>query len=228
LVLLVDAGWSHAQLNCPGTGMKAAIPGSDDQVRIFGGKGAGKMDGLGASKRVITRKLTGVSCDRLGEFDRTGRSPVLLPSSFRGGEIPCREIVFSRSGGKGRPHFRKCKSARHGSIASVPQLRGQHAPFLFNEELHERTRVEIDQSHESATLLADQVSHIHAGTWSATARRRRPLRLFGPGNDALNSQAFKSVSGIDSAKSGDGDAPVRDNDFGARPGVLKPFAQMRS
>jgi hypothetical protein len=101
LVLLVDAGWSHAQLNCPGTGMKAAIPGSDDQVRILRGKGTGEMDGISASKRVITRQLAGVSCDRLGEFDRTGRSPVLLPRSFRGGKIPCTEIVISRSGGKG-------------------------------------------------------------------------------------------------------------------------------
>jgi hypothetical protein len=208
--------------------MEAAIPGGDDQVRVFRGEGAGEMDGVGASKRVITCQSAGVTCDRLGEFDRTGRSPVLLPSSFRGAEIPCREIVISRSGGKGRAHFGVCEPARHGGIASVPQLRCQHAPFLFNEELHERTRVEIDQSHESATLVADQVSHIRAGTWSATARRRRPLGLFGPGNDALNSEALKSVSGIDSEKSGDRDTPVSDNDFGADPGLLEPFAQMRS
>jgi hypothetical protein len=134
--------------------MQATIPSSDDQIGIIRGKCAGEVDGIGTTKRVITRQLASVSCDRPGEFDWTGRSPVLLPRSFRGGESPWGEIVISRSGGKGRAHFRICKPARHGSITPVPQFRCQHASFLFNEELYERTRVEIDQGHESATLLA--------------------------------------------------------------------------
>jgi hypothetical protein len=136
--------------------------------------------------------------------------------------------VISRSGGKGRAHFRIGKPARHGSIAPVPQIRRQHASFLFNEELYERARVEIDQSHESATLLAHQVGHICAGTGSAAAGGSRTLGLFGPGNDALNGEALQSVSGIESEKSGDRDTSVSDNDLGTLPGLLEPLAQMRS
>jgi hypothetical protein len=168
-VLLVDPGWGHTHVNCPGTGMQATTPSSDDQVGVTRGKCAGEVDSVGPTKSVITRQLPSVSCDRLGEFDWTGRSPVLLPRSLRGGERPWREIVISRSGSKGRAHFRICKPARHGSIAPVPQFRCQHASFLFNEELYERTRVEIDQGHESGTLLAHQVGHIRTGTGSAAA-----------------------------------------------------------
>ena len=177
---------------------------------------------------MFTRQLAGKPGNSLGEFDWTSRGPVFLPDSFGRVEITSIEVVVSRSGGKGRADLGIRKPARYGGVAPVPQLSRQFAPLLFNEELYERTRIEINQGHESATLLAHQIGHIRAGPWSATTRRLRSFRPFGPGDDTLNGEAFEGVGGVHSKQSGDRDTTVGDDDLVPVPGLLEPFAQMCS
>jgi len=221
-----DPGWSDTEMNCADAHMESAIPDCNNEVLVPDRKGAGKMHGVGASESVITRQLAGVAFDRLGELDRACRCPVLLPCPFRRPEADSVEIMVAGGGGKGTAYFGIGKPARDGGVAPVPEFGCENAPRLLDEKFHERARIEVDQRHRSATLLADDLGHRPARRRPTASRRLRPFRSVGPSDDAFDCQTLEGVGGPHPEQAGNGDAAVGHHDLSSLPGLLEPLAQM--
>jgi hypothetical protein len=84
----------------------------------------------------------------LGELDGAGSWPVLLPDVLSGRLPGGVQVVVPPGGSQRGPDFHVGKAAGDRGVAPVPQLGGQLAALLLDQELHHRTGVEVDDRHQ--------------------------------------------------------------------------------
>ena len=105
------------------TGVQAAIPDSDDQVRLPDGERARQVYGVGAPERMLAGEFAGVPLDGRGQLNRSGGGPELLPGLLGSAKGVVAEVMIARGGRECRADLRVGQSARQGGVATVPQLR---------------------------------------------------------------------------------------------------------
>ncbi len=96
--------------------------------------------------------------------------------------------------GERSAHFGVRQTARQRRTAVVPQLGGEVASVLLDEQLHECAGVEVDQRHRSASLLADEFSDGPMRARPGLPLRPRPTRLRRPGDEAIVREALEHRS----------------------------------
>ena len=77
--LCAELRWGNANAGCLCFGVQAAIPDSDDKVRIADCEGTGEVDGVSPPERMRTGQMAGVLLDGYGELDLTRCLPVAVP-----------------------------------------------------------------------------------------------------------------------------------------------------
>jgi len=166
--------------------MKTKIPNCDNKLCVVDGKGAREMHGVCASQGEMARQLASAAFDNGGELDGPRRRPILLPRCLGVDKVVLVEHMISRRGGEGGAYLGVRQSAREGGVTSVPELGGQIASRLVDQQLHEGARVEVDQRHLSATLFADELRHGVTRTGAATPRSCGSLSPFRAPDDAFS------------------------------------------
>ncbi len=150
-------GWSRrverhrgdAKAGRKSAGMEPLIPYGDDERLVRHGERARQMHGIGAPERKVFGEISSVTADRRRQLDRPGCAPKLGPALFcLRKPIPVEVMVPVRGSERG-PDLGIGQPARYGRVASVPQRNCELRPRLLNEQLHERTGVEVDQWHLS-------------------------------------------------------------------------------
>ena len=137
-------------------------------------------------------------------------------------------VVIAAGGGKGGAHLGIRQAARECSVAVVPQLGGEVAAVLIDDQLHECAGVEIDHRHRSASLLTDEFSDRATRARSGPPLRRRPSYLRWPGDHAVDGEAFEHRSRTQPGEPGDRYPTLGDDDLFASIGAGEPITEMRS
>jgi hypothetical protein len=91
--------------------------------------------------------LARVLLDGGGELDRASDRPVVIPGLLGCVEIIVCEIVIAGGRSQRRPHLRICQAAGDRGVASVPQVGGQLAACLLDQQFHEGAGIEVDERH---------------------------------------------------------------------------------
>lgn len=107
------------------------------------------MHGVSAPEGIAGGKLAGVALDGRRQLDRPRCAPELFPALFGLLEAISVEVVVPVGGSEGRSDLGVCESARDGGVASVPEGDSEFRSRLVDEQLHERTCIEIDDRHLS-------------------------------------------------------------------------------
>lgn len=148
----------HAEGAC--RGVEALIPDCNDELRISDSECARKMHRVCSSERVLAGKDAGMALDDPGQLDRSCRSPVLIPHGLGLRERGSAEVAVAVSGPKCCTNLRVPKPTRKRGIATVPQIDSEVAAGFFDDELHERARVEIDERHLSRVARSPAVTPV--------------------------------------------------------------------
>ena len=136
--------------------------------------------------------------------------------------------MVSTGRGESRSHLGIREPARQCRITAVPQLGGEIAPGLFHHQLHQRAGVEVDQRHQLAPLLADQLGYRSTRARTRPILHRRPARLDWPGDDPVVGEAFNRRPSVQSDEPRHRQAPLSDDDLLTTVGVGEPVTEMRS
>lgn len=107
------------------------------------------MHGVSAPESTAGGKLAGVALDGRSQLDRSRCAPELFPVLFGLLEAIPVEVVVPVAGSEGGADLGVCESARDGGVASVPEGGSEFRSRLVDEQLHERTCIEIDDRHVS-------------------------------------------------------------------------------
>ena len=81
------------------SGVQAAIPDGDDEVRVADGQGAREVDGVRTSQRLRAGQLPGVLLDGGGELDRARGRPEAIPGLLGRVKIMICDIMIAGSCG---------------------------------------------------------------------------------------------------------------------------------
>jgi hypothetical protein len=183
--LLVDSPWCDAEPGRTGSGVKTLVPDRDDQIGVPDGESAREMHGIGTPEGVTLGEFARLPLHDRGELDPTRRGPELLPRPLGGLKLTVVEDVVAGGRSERGAYFGVGEPTRDGGVAAVPKLSSQIAADLFHHKLHEGARVEIDQRHASAPLLADEVGYRPARAGSRAPGRGGSLYPLGSSDDAL-------------------------------------------
>jgi len=107
------------------------------------------MHGIGAAQRMRLGELTGVTPDNRRQLDRPGRAPKLVPALLGLCEAISVEVMVPVGSSESCPDLGISQPARDGSVASIPKRDRELRPRLLDEQLHERTGIEVDERHLS-------------------------------------------------------------------------------
>ena len=105
------------------------------------------MDRVGGPKRVQASEMPGMPFNCCGQLDSSGSAPVLLPRLFGYGQTLVIEVTVTASCRQCRAYLGIGHAARQGGIAAVPQISDEVAAGLFDDQLHERAGIEVDERH---------------------------------------------------------------------------------
>jgi len=105
------------------------------------------MDGIAPPKSVQTSKVPGLPLNFCSQFDRSGSAPVLLPRLFGCGQISVIEVMVTTGSRQSCADLGISQAARESGIATVPHISNEIAAGLFDNQLHERTGIEVDNWH---------------------------------------------------------------------------------
>jgi len=144
------------------------------------------------------------------------------------GQIPLLQVVVAASGSQGRPDLGVGKTARQGSITTVPERSDEVASRFLDHQLHQCAGVEVDEGHRSAPLLAHPLGDGPTRPRTQLAGCRRSALLQGPGDHALLGETFQHWGDADWEQPSYGHPAIGDDHFMPIPGAGQPIAQMRS
>lgn len=129
--------------------MEVSIPDGDDEVGIGDGERAGEMHGVSAPQGMLAGEVAGMTLHRWCQLDRARGTPELFPALLGVLEAISVEVVVPVSGGERRSDLGVGEPARDGAIASVPECDGELRSRFVDDQLHERTCIEVDDRHLS-------------------------------------------------------------------------------
>jgi hypothetical protein len=92
-------------------------------------------------------EVASMPLDGLGELNRTGGRPVLLPVPLSLLEVLLAKIMVARGGGERGLDFGISQTAGDSGITAIPQLSRELAARLLDHELHQRAGIEVDDGH---------------------------------------------------------------------------------
>jgi len=101
------------------------------------------MNCVSATKNMQPHQLASVTLDCRRQLDEARCRPVLRPDTLGRLEVVHVEVVVAACSGECCTHLRVGEPARQGSITTVPQLRGDVAACLLDQQLHEAVRSTI-------------------------------------------------------------------------------------
>jgi hypothetical protein len=118
------------------------------------------MNGVGSSQSVGTREFASVMFDRSGEFHWLDRRPESLPVSLDLSQRAGVDAVVSSGGGQRGANFGVREAAGQRAVTAIPEGGRQVATFLVDDQFHQRTGVEVHQSHSwLPALIRDEVGY---------------------------------------------------------------------
>jgi len=100
--------------------MQAAVPDSDNEVRVGDGEGAGEMDGVRAPECVRLGQLAGALLHGCGELDRARGRPVAVPGPLGRIEVVAGQVMVAVRSGEGGPHIGIGQAAGECGVAAIP------------------------------------------------------------------------------------------------------------
>lgn len=137
----------HAQACRSGTSMKSLVPHGQDEFGIPNGQGAGQMYRIGAPECVQASEAPGMPFNFCGQLDWAGSAPVLVPRLFGCGQAFVTEVMVTAGSRQCCAYLGIRQPARQGGIATIPHISNEVAADLFDNQLHERARIEVDERH---------------------------------------------------------------------------------
>ena len=130
-------------------GVEPSVPNGDDERVVRDYERAGEVYCIGAPEAMLGGEFTGVTLDRRRQLNGSRCPPELLPCLSGLLEAVSVEITVPIGGSESCANLGVREPARHGCVAPIPQRHSEFRPRFFNEQLHERTGVEVDDGHLS-------------------------------------------------------------------------------
>jgi hypothetical protein len=187
------------------------------------------VNGIRASKRVPLREVPSATFNLRAKFNWPGRRPEFLPNPKRSFVAVRVEGVVSICSGKSGTNFRVGKPTRYRSVTPVPQLCDQIGAVFFNEELHERARIEVHNRHGLVSLIANHVRDRSLATWAGSSGSDGTrTSLDRSRNVALLDESLDRCRCANPGKPRNCDASFGYQHLSARSGASNPFAQICS
>ena len=158
-----------------GTGVEPFVPHGDQQVWVSDSERARQVDRVRSSEPVLAREVAGTALDGVGQLDRTSRRPVLLPRGLGGDEVLIGEVAVSVGCCQRGADFRIREAARQRGVPAVPNVSGETATQLVDDEFHEGAGVEVREGHVSDAVRSPVLQPTAAPEddvvrWRAAAR----------------------------------------------------------
>jgi hypothetical protein len=184
--------------------------------------------GVCSPEGVLAGQSARVLFDSDCQFNRTHRSPIVGPGSFRRAEVLVAEVTVTVGGCQRCSHLGIGQSTCHRGVAAIPELDGEVRACLFYQELHEGTGVEVDEGHSSAPLLADYVGQRPARSASDPPGSAWTSEGFRWGYQPIRDQPLQSRGSAQPPQACHGDTTVSDYDLITTANLFEPAAQMGS
>lgn len=140
----------HPEACRGGPSVKALIPDGEDEFGIADGDRAGKMHGVGAAKCVRSGEVACVALNFWPQLDRPDCGPVFLPSPFGCGQVGLVEGAVATGSCKCGTNLGVGEATGQGGVAAIPHVGGQVTIGFFHDQLHQGTRVEVDDGHRTS------------------------------------------------------------------------------
>ena len=205
------------------------IPYAHYEIRQVDGKGTGQLNGVGSSERVNTCKFSRVTLDCSGEFHWLDCRPESLPVPLNlSGETIINSVISCGSSERGA-NFGIGEATRQRTVAPIPESGGEIATLLMDDELHQRTGVEVHERHSwLVALLSDEVSYRRGASNSSMSTSVRSRSTVSSTDDTFGAESFQEGRGVHTKKASNWNTAIGDENLLTRIGTTDPFAEMGS